>query len=168
MAFFRSLVCFRKKLTVIGIIGHTQGVSRAINPPRNPAKKINNQEVSVAVTVVSPNAFRLSMTGVQRTASSVSSLAIFAGLEIILSVFATGSGVVSVSASCATCSVSGWIAVTSSLSIAGASDGKVSFVFFASKVKLTRSGGKQVSSLQAMNSTSPSILNFFGSVILTF
>ena len=35
-----SLVRFRKKLTVIGIIGHTQGVNKASSPPTNPAKKI--------------------------------------------------------------------------------------------------------------------------------
>ena len=72
IAFLRSFVRLRKKLTVIGIIGHTQGVSKAINPPRKPAKKMNNQDVSVAETVVSPNAFNWSMTGVQRAASSVS------------------------------------------------------------------------------------------------
>ena len=66
IAFLRSFVRLRKKLTVIGIIGHTQGVSKAINPPRKPAKKMNNQDVSVAETVVSPNAFNWSMTGVQR------------------------------------------------------------------------------------------------------
>jgi hypothetical protein len=30
---------FRKKLTVIGMIGHTQGVSRAMSPPRKPRRK---------------------------------------------------------------------------------------------------------------------------------
>ena len=30
---------FRKKLTVIGMIGHTQGVSRARSPPRKPRRK---------------------------------------------------------------------------------------------------------------------------------
>ena len=38
--FFLSLVRFRKKLTVIGIMGHTHGVNKAIRPPTNPAKKI--------------------------------------------------------------------------------------------------------------------------------
>ena len=77
IAFFRSFVRFRKKLTVIGIIGHTQGVSKAINPPRNPAKKMNSQEVSVAVTVVSPKAFNSSITGVHKAASFVNALVIF-------------------------------------------------------------------------------------------
>ena len=31
---------FRKKLTVIGMIGHTQGVSRARSPPRKPRRKM--------------------------------------------------------------------------------------------------------------------------------
>ena len=88
IAFFRSFVRFRKKLTVIGIIGHTQGVSKAINPPRNPAKKMNSQEVSVAVTVVSPKAFNSSITGVHKAASFVNALVIFSGLTITFSSFA--------------------------------------------------------------------------------
>ena len=32
----RELFFFKKKLTVSGIIGHTQGVNRASRPPRNP------------------------------------------------------------------------------------------------------------------------------------
>ena len=70
MAFFRSFVRFKKKLTVIGIIGQTQGVNKAMKPPKNPAKKINNQLVSVAVTVVSPKAFRSSITGFHRSDAS--------------------------------------------------------------------------------------------------
>jgi len=38
--FFLSLLRFRKKLTVIGIIGHTQGVNKASSPPTNPVIKI--------------------------------------------------------------------------------------------------------------------------------
>ena len=34
------LALFRKKLTVIGIIGHTHGVSKAIRPPRKPRRKV--------------------------------------------------------------------------------------------------------------------------------
>ena len=43
-AFFSDL--FRKKLTVMGIIGQTQGVNNAKKPPANPAKKINHKEIS--------------------------------------------------------------------------------------------------------------------------
>ena len=51
----------------IGIIGHTQGVRRAMSPPANPAKKINSQLVSVAEMVVSPKAFSSSMTGFHKS-----------------------------------------------------------------------------------------------------
>ena len=38
--FFLSLLPLVKKLTVSGIIGNSQGVSKAINPPMNPSKMI--------------------------------------------------------------------------------------------------------------------------------
>ena len=38
--FFLSLLRFKKKLTVMGMIGQTQGVNKASNPPINPAKKM--------------------------------------------------------------------------------------------------------------------------------
>ena len=47
IAFERSLLRLRKKLTVIGMIGHTHGVSSARNPPTNPAKKIYKSDESV-------------------------------------------------------------------------------------------------------------------------
>ena len=71
IAFLRSFVRFRKKLTVIGIIGQTQGVNKAIKPPKKPAKKMNNQDVSAADTVASPNDFNWSITGDQRFGLSV-------------------------------------------------------------------------------------------------
>ena len=37
------LALFKKKLTVIGIIGHTQGVSKAMRPPRKPRRKIDHR-----------------------------------------------------------------------------------------------------------------------------
>ena len=44
MAFFFPsalvLLCLVKKLTVIGIIGNTQGVNKAANPPKKAKKKI--------------------------------------------------------------------------------------------------------------------------------
>ncbi len=39
-ALLRLLLPLRKKLTVIGIIGHTQGVTSAMRPPRKPAKNM--------------------------------------------------------------------------------------------------------------------------------
>src|SRR5687768_9498437 len=44
----RVLLCFVKKLTVIGIIGKTHGVSSASHPPRNPA--INNPQLVLVTT----------------------------------------------------------------------------------------------------------------------
>ena len=40
MPFFLSLVRFKKKLTVIGMIGQTHGVNKAKSPPMRPVKKI--------------------------------------------------------------------------------------------------------------------------------
>ncbi len=40
MAFFLSLLRLRKKLTVMGMMGHTQGVNNANKPPRNPVRKM--------------------------------------------------------------------------------------------------------------------------------
>ena len=37
--FFRFFVCFVKKETVKGIIGKTQGVNKAMSPPKKPNKK---------------------------------------------------------------------------------------------------------------------------------
>ena len=41
------LLCLVKKLTVMGIIGKTQGVNKAINPPKNPNPKIRINETAV-------------------------------------------------------------------------------------------------------------------------
>jgi hypothetical protein len=43
----------RKKLTVIGMIGHTQGVNKARKPPKSPARKISQS----AVCPVEPSVF---------------------------------------------------------------------------------------------------------------
>ncbi|MNE53171.1 hypothetical protein D3C80_1478820 [compost metagenome] len=50
------LLCFVKKLTVIGIIGKTQGVSNAANPEKKAIKKIDNNPFlgsSTGLTTVS-------------------------------------------------------------------------------------------------------------------
>ena len=39
MPFFLSLARFRKKLTVIGMMGHTHGVNNANKPPTKPMPK---------------------------------------------------------------------------------------------------------------------------------
>ncbi|MBQ5393348.1 MAG: hypothetical protein IIU52_05930, partial [Bacteroidaceae bacterium] len=41
-----SLLRFKKKLTVMGIMGHTQGVSKASKPPPIPIRKIQKSDVS--------------------------------------------------------------------------------------------------------------------------
>src|SRR5690606_18268082 len=52
--FARDLLCLVKKLTVIGIIGNTQGVSMAANPPKNDKINIFHRPLSsVFSTVVS-------------------------------------------------------------------------------------------------------------------
>ena len=56
---------FRKKLTVIGIIGHTQGVNKASNPPKSPAIKINQSEALPALDSGEPNDLSSPITGVQ-------------------------------------------------------------------------------------------------------
>ena len=77
-----SFVRFRKKLTVIGMIGHTHGVNRAISPPSNPITKIYHRELFAGVSSCIPNSF---MTGFHK------SLAMFTTLlsAATLSVFST-------------------------------------------------------------------------------
>ena len=132
---------------------------------------MNNQDVSVAETVVSPKAFNWSITGVQRATLSVSSLETRTGLFSALSLLVSGSGIPGLGSS-SIISVSGCTAVTSFWSTSGVSAtvsaAAVIFIFFLSNEKPTRSGGRQVSSLQAINSTSPSALNLAGSVTLIF
>ena len=41
----RLSLFLRKKLTVSGIMGHTQGVSRAMRPPKKQAKKMSHNEL---------------------------------------------------------------------------------------------------------------------------
>ena len=86
----RLLDRFRKKLTVMGIMGHTQGVSRANSPPTNPEKKRNHNDVSVVV-VVSPRACSLSMTGVHKSVvvvCAVGVVAVVTSFEVGLAVSA--------------------------------------------------------------------------------
>ena len=44
------LLCFVKKLTVIGIIGNTQGVNNAANPERKAIKNIASKPFSVLLS----------------------------------------------------------------------------------------------------------------------
>ena len=61
---FRLLLdFFKKKLTVIGIIGQTQGVSKAIKPPKKPLMKIQSKESLVVVDVCESKLRNSSITG---------------------------------------------------------------------------------------------------------
>ena len=71
MPFLRSsLARLRKKLTVIGMIGHTHGVSRATRPPAMPMKKIAHRDL-LPPSFVLLNADSSLMTGFHRSASGV-------------------------------------------------------------------------------------------------
>ena len=70
------LLRLRKKLTVIGMMGHTQGVNNATKPPKKPAIKMAQREMSVGTSVV-PKLCSLSITGVQRlSAKGASTVAV--------------------------------------------------------------------------------------------
>ena len=64
-----SFALLRKKLTVIGMIGHTQGVSKAMKPPRIPIKKILQRELLVLSLVLLKAANSL-ITGFHRLTSA--------------------------------------------------------------------------------------------------
>ena len=49
---------FRKKLTVIGMIGHTQGVSKAMSPPRKPRRKREKRPEAPAAPFPDPSPAR--------------------------------------------------------------------------------------------------------------
>ena len=57
MALALEPLFFRKKLTVIGIIGHTQGVSKARSPPKKHAQNMYHNERSAmsSTSALSPS-----------------------------------------------------------------------------------------------------------------
>ena len=63
MPFDLSFERLRKKLTVMGIIGHTQGVKRAMNPPRKLVIKIIQSELSF----VSVEVLLIALTGFHKS-----------------------------------------------------------------------------------------------------
>ena len=65
-----SLARLRKKLTVIGMIGHTHGVRRAMKPPMIPMKKMLQRELFL-LSLVLLNADNSLMTGCHRLVSEV-------------------------------------------------------------------------------------------------
>ena len=50
MALRRSSLRLRKKLTVMGMMGHTQGVNSARKPPSKPARKMYSNELLTGVS----------------------------------------------------------------------------------------------------------------------
>ena len=65
-----SLERFKKKLTVIGIIGHMQGMTRASNPPTIPIRNIYNKEW-LAILLLPSNCCNCFTTGSHRAWASV-------------------------------------------------------------------------------------------------
>ena len=61
---------FRKKLTVIGIMGQIQGIHTAANPAKNPISNSHHNDFS-AKSSPAPNDRSSSMTGAQRSVLSV-------------------------------------------------------------------------------------------------
>ena len=91
--FLSSLARFKKKLTVIGIIGHTHGVRSAIKPPRIPRMNIFQREFSESVSP-EPKEFSSSITGVQSPSRGESSVAATAVESLFIeSVAASSAGV---------------------------------------------------------------------------
>src|SRR6478735_2836605 len=70
------LLCLVKKLTVIGIIGKTQGVSKAAKPEKKAIKKIDHNPISsvgfdCSTTFFSANAAIFSTLSISFCASSI-------------------------------------------------------------------------------------------------
>ena len=82
MAFVRSLLRLRKKDTVIGMMGHTQGVSSARNPPSSPARKMYSSESSGVVLSNDCNSW---VIGVQRALPATAAVSVAADVLAVLS-----------------------------------------------------------------------------------
>ena len=131
---------------------------------------MNNQDVSAADTVASPNDFNWSITGDQRFGLSVKlsdalgdvvagvSLAAGSGVQLAsvfrydLRIRLYGRGVIFIHLCSRAISCQSWIYMDT-------------FLIERERYLIW---GRQVSSLQAINSTSPSTLNLAGSVIFSF
>ena len=79
MAFDLSLFLFKKNETVIGMMGQTHGVNRAINPPSKPSININHQAIDSVGAVLPLKAWSSEITGDQRSEIAMVS----AGLVIV-------------------------------------------------------------------------------------
>ena len=67
MALPRSLLRLRKKETVMGMMGHTQGVNRARKPPNKPSKRIIHHDKPLSLVPCPLRVASSSMTGVHRS-----------------------------------------------------------------------------------------------------
>ncbi len=171
MAFLRlALFLFRKKLTVIGISGHTHGVTSAIKPPINPAIRIHQRDFPSTLPFI-PYSLSSSITGVHNGLLLKFDVSVetFIGATFSVSASSTSASSSNVSAVTSSPGII-FVASTASLdSVVFAGDFAAAIVFGsldASKEKSTGSGGVQLLSSQACALTSPSILNLSLLVIL--
>ena len=79
------LLCLVKKLTVIGIIGNTQGVSKAANPDRKAMKNIDHK----------PLCFSCFEGTILAFCKGISSLLTSSGFEVVIAFFAVSIAIVS-------------------------------------------------------------------------
>ena len=135
MALERSLLRLRKKLTVMGMIGHTHGVSSARKPPTIPARKMYIRELFWAP---SSKALSSSITGAHSSLPSVCDIAGAAAAVSALAVSAGAASAVSVAVS--------WPAFSSGSLACAAAATAGDLPFFTSA---TCDGGRHISSLQA-------------------
>ena len=87
IAFRRSSLRWRKKLTVIGMIGQTQGVRIVMSPPTKPMRKMY-QSVRLCVPPSSPQCLSCSMEDSYQRATSEESAGATTGATAAVSVVA--------------------------------------------------------------------------------
>ena len=155
MAFFLfALLRFKKKLTVMGISGHTQGVSSAMIPPAKPAIRIHHNDCPVTLPFM-PYSRNSSITGVHNASLSTSE----GSSEISKGANSKSDDLRGVSSfTIFSCSKSAATTSVVSTTVAGRSD--------ALKAKSSGNGGVHSESSHDWARTSPSNTNFDLSVTL--
>ena len=149
-----SFALLRKKLTVIGMIGHTQGVSKAMKPPKTPIKKILQRELLVLSLVLLKadnslitgchkltSAFTCAFSCFRAPAVSAGNTSDFFAVSAVIAVSADKPSAATSVAAVVVLSVSALAAVGVA---AGAEAGPLPL-----KLNSTCVGGKHISSLQA-------------------
>ena len=175
IAFLRSLLRLRKKLTVIGIIGHTHGVKRARNPPTSPARNMYSSELFTGLSYLASSFITgvhsfctsaLSSWGAAATALSADATESAAASWARASWAALGSSTPSVKAAAASLPLADF--ASTGLVFASAAAAFASTAGdFPWKLISTRAGGVHISSLQAPYSRWPLIV-YVGLVNLIF